>query len=165
MSRHSNPFPPIYAVLGFFLNGELLPNNSIVLIGDIGEGSSSLYCLTDRELCCSRAAGAPRGLWRGPEGNVDTDPNAGINAIRGFSSIRLSRKRSTVRPTGVYTCIIPSSRDADRTSTTLRIGIFSSSTAGRFHSLGKWEGGGGDEGREVESEMGRLERWKKKGSS
>ena len=33
-----------------------------------------------------------------------------------------------------------------------------------YYSLGKWEGGGGDEGREVESERGRLERWKKKGT-
>ena len=134
MGTHSNPFPPIYAVLGFFLNGELLPNNSIVLIGDIGEGSSALYCLTDRELCCSRAAGAPRGLWRGPEGNVNTNQNAGINAIRGFSSISLNRKRSTVMPTGVYTCLIPSSSDTGSTSTTLRTGILSSSTDGRFHS-------------------------------
>ena len=134
MSTHSNSFPPIYAVLGFFLNGELLPNNSIVLIGDIGEGSSALYCLTDRELCCSRAAGAARGLWRGPEGNVDTNPNAGINSIRGFSSIRLSRKSSTVIPTGVYTCLIPSSSDTVSTSTTLRIGILSSISDGKFHS-------------------------------
>ena len=134
MNTHSNPFPPIYAVLGFFLNGELIPNNSIVLISDIGEGSSALYCLTDRELCCSRAAGAARGLWRGPEGNVDTNPNAGINSIRGFSSIRLSRKSRTVMPTGVYTCLIPSSSDTVSTSTTLRIGIVSSISDGKFHS-------------------------------
>ena len=138
-----------------------------MLIGDIGESSSALYCLTDRELCCSQAAGAPRGLWRGPEGNVDTNPNGGINAIRGFSSIRLNRKSSTVRPTGVYTCLIPSSSDTDRTTTTLRIGIFFSSTDGRFHSrlLFTREMGGRDEGREVESERGMLERWKKKGRS
>ena len=134
-------------MLGFFLNGKLLPNNSIVLIGDIGEGSNALYCLTDRELCCSHAAGASRGLWRGPEGNVDTDPNAGINAIKGFSSISLNRNSRTMKPTGVYTCLIPSSNDTDHTSTTLRIGIFSSSTDGRFHSqllfIREMGGGGG----------------------
>ena len=36
-----------YADLGFFLNGRLLSDNSTVLLGDIGEGSGALYCLTD----------------------------------------------------------------------------------------------------------------------
>ena len=38
--------------IGFFLNGRVLYNSRAV-ISDIGEGSSALYCLTDREECCS----------------------------------------------------------------------------------------------------------------
>ena len=63
-------------MLSFFLNGRLLPNNSIVLLGDIGEGSSGLYCLTDREQCCSTEARGNRGLWRSPDGVVQA--NGGI---------------------------------------------------------------------------------------
>ena len=120
-------------MLGFFLNGRLLPNNSIVLLGDIGEDSSALYCLTDRVVCCSTAAGANRGLWRSPDGIAQA--NGDIYSSKGFSSIRLSRMRDTLRPTGLYRCVIPSSSDGDRTSSTLHIGIYSSNAEGKFHSL------------------------------
>ena len=104
-----------------------------MLLGDIGEGSSALYCLTDREQCCSTAAGANRGLWRSPDGDVQA--NGGIYSSKGFSSIRLSRRSGTMRPTGLYRCIIPSSSDRDRTSSNLYIGIYSSNSEGKFHSL------------------------------
>ena len=104
-----------------------------MLLGDIGEGSSALYCLTDREQCCLTEAGANRGLWRSPDGIVQA--NAGLYSTKGFSSIRLSRRSSTMRPTGLYRCVIPSSSDRDRTSSTLHIGIYSSNAEGKFHSL------------------------------
>ena len=104
-----------------------------MLLGDIGEGSSALYCLTDREQCCSTAAGANRGLWRSPDGDVLV--NGDIYSSKGFSSIRLSRRSGTIGPTGLYRCLIPSSRDRDRASSTLHIGIYSSNAEGKFHSL------------------------------
>ena len=58
--------------MGFFLNGRLLQDNSIVLLGDIGEA--------DRELCCSAEAGGDRGLWRSPDGVVQA--NGGIYSSR-----------------------------------------------------------------------------------
>ena len=120
-------------MLGFFLNGRLLQDNSIVLLGDIGEGSRALYCLTDREHCCSTAAGANRGLWRSPNGIVQG--NVGFYSTKGFSSICLNRRSGTVGPTGLYRCVIPSSSDRDRASSTLHIGIYSSNAQGKFHSL------------------------------
>ena len=127
--ENNNLSPQIYAVLGFFLNGRLLPNNSIVLLREIGEGSSALLCLTDRVQCCSYAEGR-LGLWRSPDGDVQQDTSAGIYTIRGFSSLLLNRKSSTMMPTGVYTCLIPSSSDDEGTSHTLCIGIYSSSAEG-----------------------------------
>ena len=144
-------------MLGFFLNGRLLPNNSVVLLSDIGEGSNALYCLTDITLCCSSSAGASRGLWRSPDSDVNQDTNRDIYASKGFNSLLLNRRSSTVGPTGVYTCLIPSASDGDRDSSTLRIGIYSFNaegeyfkivflgerTEGRGEGVGMWGGGGG----------------------
>ena len=109
------------ADVSFFLNGRLLPNNSIVAPGDVGEGSGALYCLTDRSQCCSREAGGEFGVWRSPDGSdVSGSTTADVYLVRGFSSLLLNRRSSAVVPTGVYTCLI---RDAvnDRT---LSIGVY-----------------------------------------
>ena len=101
--------------LGFFLRGTLYPDNSIVLLSDIGEGSNALYCLTDWEQCCSDAAGERRrGLWRFPSGlSVGGDSGAAIYSRRGFSSISLNIRGG--RTTGLYTCLIPDAGDVTRT--------------------------------------------------
>ena len=95
--------------VGFFLNGRVLPDNSAVLLSDIGEGSSALYCLTDRVLCCSVEAGANLGRWEFPDsgGIVSSATTADIYSSKGFSSLLLNRRSSAVGPTGVYTCSIP----------------------------------------------------------
>ena len=59
----------------FFLNGRVLPNNSI------GEGSGALYCLTD---CRSTEAGGELGVWRSPDGSyVSGSTVADIYLVRG----------------------------------------------------------------------------------
>ena len=105
------------AGVGFFLNGRVLPDNSVVLLSDIGEGSSALYCLTDRELCCSLEAGAYRGRWDFPHGggSVDADATADTYSSRGFSSFLLNRRSGAVGPTGVYACLIPDAGNILRT--------------------------------------------------
>ena len=101
--------------LGFFLRGTLYPDNGIVLLSDIGEGSNALYCLTDWEGCCSAEAGVrPRGLWRLPGGNnIGESSAATIYSRRGFSSISLNIRGG--RTTGLYTCLIPDAGDVTRT--------------------------------------------------
>ena len=47
--------------MGFFLAGNLLPFNSIVLLSDIGEGGEAVVCFTDSTECCIR-----RGAWLQP---------------------------------------------------------------------------------------------------
>lgn len=112
-----------HADVGFFLNGGLLPNNSIVENTDIGEGSDALYCLTDRVLCCSTAAGGRHGLWKSPNGLEDSQ------ITREFSSLLLNRRNNGVAPTGIYTCLVP---DANNIIRTLYIGIYGSVNAGEF---------------------------------
>jgi hypothetical protein len=88
----------------------------VVLPNDIGEGSSALYCLTDRTLCCgANTGGANRGQWRFPDGTNVGEGTAGVYFTRGFSSLLLNRRTSGVRPTGVYTCDIPDAGDTLRT--------------------------------------------------
>ena len=85
-----------------------------MLLSDIGEGSNALYCLTDRELCCSTEAGDSRGWWQYSGGDVQNNTNADIYTSRGFSSIHLNNRMSTMamRPAvGVYECHIPDARD------------------------------------------------------
>ena len=111
-------FCDVHAGLSFFLDGRVLSNNSIVLLSDIGEGSSALYCLTDGELCCSTEAGGNRGQWTLPDGS-SSDSN--LEFVKGFSSLLLNRRSSAVGPTGVYRCLIP---DAVNIFRTLYIGIY-----------------------------------------
>ena len=114
-----------YSGVGFYLNGRVLSNNSILLLSDIGEGSSALYCLTDRTACCSSAAGGRRGAWRFPDSSgVSESQSTEFYFTRDFSSLALNRRSSAVGPTGVYTCAIPDAQDSDSTSQTLYIGIY-----------------------------------------
>ena len=96
------------------------------LLSDVGEGSSALFCLTDRTQCCSTTAGGERhGAWRFPNGSeVEQESMGGdVYRVRSYSSVTLNRKNSTLEPTGIYTCEIPDASDA---VTTLYIGVFES---------------------------------------
>jgi hypothetical protein len=116
------------AELGFFLNGTVLSNNSIVVLGKIREGSDALYCLTNRTQCCGiSTGGANRGIWKFPNGsNVGEGTTADVYFTRGFSSLPLSRRSSAVGPTGVYTCFIPDAGDSSSTTRTLTITVSAS---------------------------------------
>ena len=110
-----NAYNIVRAGVGLFFNGRLLSNNSIVLLDDIGEGSSALYCLTDRELCCSAAAGRQRGLWLWPRGSAISETNSDVYTSRGFSSIHLNRRSRERIPAGVYRCLLPDAGNVLRT--------------------------------------------------
>jgi hypothetical protein len=114
------------AEVGFFLNGALLSDNSVVLLSDIGEGSGALYCLTNRMQCCEDGEGdADHGIWKFPgDTHVREDTTAGIYFTGGF----LNRRNSAIHPTGIYTCFIP---DVSRNLLmTLYIGLYNSASRG-----------------------------------
>ena len=119
--------------IGFFLNGRVLPNNSILAPDDIGESSGALYCLTDRTQCCSTEAGGELGVWRSPDGSdVSGSTTADVYLVRGFSSLLLNRRSSAVGPTGVYTCLI---RDAVNDPRTLYIGLYDNASDSELNLL------------------------------
>jgi hypothetical protein len=96
----------------------------MVPLRDIGVGSSALYCLTGRTLCCGMdTGGANRGVWMFDGVNVREDTTADIYFTRGFSSLHLNRRSSAMGPTGVYTCLIPNAGNALRALTvTITVG-------------------------------------------
>jgi hypothetical protein len=113
----------------------LLESGSSVLLRDIGEGGSALYCLTDRVLCCSPEAGQNRGAWRFPNtASVGENTAAGIYLTRGFSSLHLNRQNGVMGPTGVYRCFIPDAGDSSSTSRTLTITLLNGEFEEWFNS-------------------------------
>ena len=103
-----------FSGVSFFLNGRVLPNNSVVLLSDIGEGSSALFCLTDRTRCCSTIAGGERrGAWRFPNGS-EIMQGGDFHRNRSHSSVILNRRNDAVGPTGIYKCAIPDSTNTNR---------------------------------------------------
>ena len=104
-----------------------------MLLSDIGEGSSALFCLTDRTQCCSTTEGGERrGAWRFPNGDeiMQDNSSGSIYHSRSFSSVILSRRNNTEEPTGIYTCEIPNEADTLNTSSTLYIGVYDSENEG-----------------------------------
>ena len=90
------------------LNGRRIPYNSntTINIRDIGTGDSALFCVTDRENCCS---GANRlGEWYYPDGGRVSIQNAGEDFYRnrGNRVVRLNKARNVITPTGRYGCEI-----------------------------------------------------------
>ena len=116
-----------FAEVGFFLRGTFLPNNSIVLLNDIGEGSSALFCLTDRVACCSGQH--HRGLWKYPNSSLVRGSTGTIYRTRGSSSILLNRKSSATRPTGIFRCDIPNENGIIQN---ISIGIYSHTDEGQL---------------------------------
>ena len=116
------------AGVGFFLKGTFLPNNSIVLLSGIGEGSSALFCLTDRVACCSSDE-TRRGLWNYPNSSSVPGGTGPIYRTRGPSSILLNRKSSATQPTGIFRCDIPNENGIIQN---ISIGIYSHTDEGQL---------------------------------
>ena len=114
----------LLAVVGFYLNGVSYPNNSVISLTDIGEGSGALYCLTNSTSCC-QSADTSLGHWVLSNGYVpDASNSSGFYIERGPSVVLLNRKANEMGPIGVYTCQVP---DASGINRTMYIGVDSGS--------------------------------------
>ncbi len=111
-----------FSDVGFFLNGVVYSNNSVVPLQDIGEGiaylnrdngNAALFCITNLVSCCRGTDGGSAGEWYLPGESVpvvginSASPSADFNRGRGPSAVLLHRMNSGVGPTGVYTCVAP----------------------------------------------------------
>ena len=105
------------ADVGFFLDGVLSPNNSVVVLAEIGDGPAALYCLTNLTTCCEDGSG---GEWFLPgetqpvvAGDADS---ADFTSGRVPSAVLLNRRNNVMGPTGIYTCRIPDGSGPVRTA-------------------------------------------------
>ena len=107
---HSQP-PGIWLIL----KGQVLSNNSLVTLEDVGEVEESLQCWTDRQDCCHSdyTAGGAFGKWYSPDGSkVNFAVNYELSYMtrplyrnRGHQTVLLHRKKGG--EDGVYYCEIP----------------------------------------------------------
>ena len=121
-----NPTSP--PELSFFHHGTLLPNNSIVLLRDIGEGSEALFCLTPSTNCCTS-----RGAWRLASGSsVSESASSNFYFSRGNSILLLNRRSSATGPTGIFRCLVPLSNTPGSPAQTLYVGIYQNQGVGSY---------------------------------
>ena len=109
--------------VGFFVNGMLYPNNSVVVLTDIGEAAdiededtmTALFCLTDLAACCRGADTGSDGVgeWvlagqtEAVPANNAASSDSPFTRGRAPSAVLLNRRNNAVGPTGIFTCHIP----------------------------------------------------------
>lgn len=77
-------------------------NNSLISLGDIGEGPNALLCVTDKVLCC----GETDGNWYLPEGTrlpsdtVTSDDQTLYVSREGNQTVRLNHNMNTTDVNG-----------------------------------------------------------------
>ena len=105
----------------FEFGSRVLPNNSYIFRGDIGEGvNNSLRCVTDYSDCCS-GSGSGMGNWYDEKG-MEVHQGAGgyfsdLYVTRGEGVVYLNRRVRGL--SGMWRCDIP-----DSTGTTQSIYIY-----------------------------------------
>ena len=113
--------------LGFLLDGQLYPNNSVVTVTDIGASFfvSALFCLTPSLECCSEsetpnAANVTRE-WYLPDGRPVSSATGTVFSREQVSSAVSLYRRGSASLKGVYHCEIP---DASGISQNIYVGIY-----------------------------------------
>ena len=96
--------------LHFKLRGVIYPNNTAIMVDDIGQGDTDgLLCVTGNTACCSNSR---QGEFKFPDGSIVPTSNAGQDFFRnrGSQLIRLNRRNGATSPLGKYSCEIPNAR-------------------------------------------------------
>jgi hypothetical protein len=118
---------------GLVFKGSLLPNNSLVMRNEVGNGSDGLTCTSENADCCNGSdAAATDSGWFSPDGSPLHEGRDGATDLyitRGPRYVHLNR--ITGGTPSLYWCVVP-----DRHGTLQRfyIGLYSSNP-GSFHSV------------------------------
>ena len=111
------------------LNGRVYPNNSFILITEIGtslnpppNSNNGLQCVTNRRPCCSSRP-TRAGEWYFPgDGGVVPRIGSGDTMATDFyrnrgdnGTVNLNRLNDVVMPTGQFCCEIPDATDTNVT--------------------------------------------------
>jgi hypothetical protein len=122
-------FNGFFVDVGFFLNGKLYSNNSLVDLEEIGETNNALLCLTNKIDCCTNGS---QGDWYNPEDNttpitLTSDDSTSFYASKGRSNVRLNKINVNNDKSGIYHCKIPDSSGTDQR---IYIGIYGNEQGG-----------------------------------
>ncbi len=103
--------------MSFLVNGELLPDNSVIRPDQFRVALTALHCLTPY------ADSSERGQWVTPDGqNVVSSVSASMLYMsHNPSRVSLNRDSSVTPATGIYRCQIPVSESSDQT---IHIGLY-----------------------------------------
>ena len=126
--------PPWYTGnVSFSLRGITYQNNSLVTLGDIGEGNDALLCLTEQTACCRHPYTSEMrtaiGNWSFPNGTTVPSEITASGVRWNFYSTSgqmgkyMHRRRGGV--TGIYSCVIP---DAMNVTQIIYIGVYKASS-------------------------------------
>ena len=112
---------PSCTALGFFLNGVLYPNNSVVDLTAIGTDDRALFCFTNLTECCRNSdttGDGSLGDWKRPDQSkvfgLASVPYTSTYRTRRPSAVTLHRRDNAMEPTGVFTCEVPDAEGVDR---------------------------------------------------
>ena len=114
----------VISEVSLLLNGQFKRNNSVIVWTEIGEGSGSLFCLTDKGDCCE----ANTGNWINP--NNDTLSLMSTDGFyQGYRKTSVLLQHQGVTPTvqGIFRCDVI---DANNKMQHLYIGIYSQAENG-----------------------------------
>ena len=94
-------------------------------VGRAGDGSDSVRCRTELEMCCSSAQGDLRGDWFFPSGAVLQFPGSGNDPFEGRGAQTVDLRRITaLSPSGIYQCDIAFDADDPSAMQTFYVGIY-----------------------------------------
>ena len=130
----------IYKIISFAdvylsLNDVIIPNNSHVVINDIGSTeNTALICNTNRPVIDNFNTRHSGGDWYGPSGTVvrsiGSDDVPGFVTARGPMVVRLLRNTATDPPSeGIYHCVV---EDDTMTEHALYVGLYNSGGEYKF---------------------------------
>lgn len=90
------------------LKNQPYPNNSYILISEVGEGDNALICETKKEDCCGTRPNR-FGEFYYPSGAEVRRNSAGdgLYRNRGSQVIRLNKRIGVTAPLGEYICELP----------------------------------------------------------
>ena len=101
------------AEVGLLLNGELKLNNSVVAWSEIGEGSRSLFCLTNNMNCCETTLNL--GDWIDPNNDTVSQSQSTSDIYQGYrnNSILLQHPHQGMTPflQGIFHCDVIDGND------------------------------------------------------
>ena len=130
----------IYKIISFTdvylsLNDVIIPNNSHVVISDIGSTeNTALICNTNRPVINNFNTRHSGGNWYGSNGTrvggMGSDDVPGFVRTRGPMVVRLLRNTATDPPSeGIYHCVV---EDDTMTEHTLYVRLYNSGSAYKF---------------------------------